>query len=59
MKKELKKDIYETVSTLRNLVERMKVMIEEGIRQKTQPEKDNSAHETELETNRKATQRES
>ena len=34
MKKELNKNIYETVSTLRNLVNRMKVMLEEEVRQK-------------------------
>ena len=34
MKKELKKNIYETVSTLRNLVNSMQVMLEEEIRQK-------------------------
>jgi len=31
MKKELKKNIYETVSTLQNLVNRMQVMLAEGI----------------------------
>ena len=36
MKKELKNNIYETVSTLRNLVNRMQAMLEEEIRQKTQ-----------------------
>ena len=34
MKKELKKNIYETVSTLRNIFNKMKVMLEEGMRQK-------------------------
>jgi hypothetical protein len=29
MKKELKKNIYETVSTLRNIFNKMKVMLEE------------------------------
>ena len=34
MKKELKKNIYETVSTLRIIVNRMQVILEEWIRQK-------------------------
>ena len=34
MKKELKKNIYETVSTLQNLVNSTQVMLEEEIRQK-------------------------
>jgi len=33
MKKQLKKKIYKTVSTLRNLVNRMQIMLEEEIRQ--------------------------
>jgi len=49
MKKELNKNIYETVSTLRNLVNRMKVMLEEEVRQKTQTEKENCALKTKLE----------
>jgi len=53
MKKELKKNIYETVSTLRNLVNRMQIMLEEEIRQKTQTEKENSALKTELEASRR------
>ena len=38
MKKELKKNIYETVSTLKNLFIKMKAMLEEGTRQGTQME---------------------
>jgi len=34
MYKELQKNIYETVSTLTNLVNRMQIMLEEGVRQK-------------------------
>jgi len=34
MRKELKNNIYETVSTFRNLFNSMKVMLEEEIRQK-------------------------
>ena len=39
MKKELKKTIYETVITLRNLFIKMKVMLEEGTKQKHQTDK--------------------
>jgi len=53
MKKELKKNICETVSTLRNLVNSMQVMLEVEIRQKTQTEKENSALKTELEASRR------
>jgi len=38
MRKELKKNIYETVSTLKNLFIKMKAMLEEGTRQGTQME---------------------
>ena len=38
MKKELKKNIYETVSTLKNLFIKMKAMLEEGTRQENQME---------------------
>jgi hypothetical protein len=54
LKKELKKDIYETVSTLRNIYNKMKVMLEEETRQKTQTEKENSAIKTELEPCKRA-----
>ena len=56
MEKELIKNIYETVSTLRNLVNRMQVMLE-GIRQKTQTERENSALKTELEASRRENKR--
>ena len=39
MKKELNKTIYETVSTLRNLFIKMKVILEEGTKQKHQADK--------------------
>jgi hypothetical protein len=38
-KKELMKNIYNTVSTLRNMFNKMKVMLEDEMRQKTQTEK--------------------
>jgi len=56
MKKELKNNIYGTVSTLRNLVNRMQVMLEEEIK-KTQTEKENSALKTELEASRRENKR--
>jgi hypothetical protein len=37
--KELKRNMYDTVSTLRNMFNKMKVMLEDEIRQKTQTEK--------------------
>ena len=46
MRKELKKNIYETVSTLRNLVIKMKVMLEEGTRQKSRIKKEINAINT-------------
>jgi hypothetical protein len=54
MRKELKKNIYETVSTLRNLFNKMKLTIEEGTRQKSQTEKEIKALKTELEASRRA-----
>jgi len=54
MKKELKKNIYETVSTLRNLFIKMKAMLEEGTRQKTQTEKEIKAMRTQLEASTRA-----
>ena len=59
MKKELKKNIYKTVSTLRNLVNSMQVMLEEEIRQKTQTEKESSVLKTELEASRRDNKMES
>ena len=53
MKKELKKNIYKKLSTLRNLVNSMQVLLEEEIRQRTQTEKENSALKTELEASRR------
>jgi len=44
MRKELKKNIYETVSTLRNLFIKMKVMLEEGTRQKKPNEKTDQSY---------------
>ena len=48
MKKELRKTIYETLSTLRNLFIKMKVTLEEGTKQKHQTDKENNAMNTEL-----------
>jgi len=44
MKRELKKTIYATVSTLRNLFIKIKVMLEEGTKQKHQTDR-NQHHE--------------
>jgi tRNA threonylcarbamoyladenosine modification (KEOPS) complex Pcc1 subunit len=54
MKKEFKTNIYETVSTLRNMFNKMKVMLEEEMRQETQTEKENSAIKAELEACKRA-----
>ena len=54
MRKELKKNFYETVSTLRNLFIEMKGMLEEGTRQKRQMEKEINGIKTELEACRRA-----
>jgi len=53
MKKELKKAIYKTVSTLRNLFIKMKVMLEEGTKQKHQTDKEINAMKTELDACKK------
>jgi len=42
MKKELKKTIYEHVSTLRNLFVKMKEKLEEGMRLKEQMDNENN-----------------
>ena len=54
MRKELKKNIYERVSTLRNLFIKMKVILEEETGQKSQTEKEINAIKTELEACRRA-----
>jgi len=48
MKKELKKTIYESVSRLRNLFIKIKVMLVEGRKQKHQTDKKINAMKTEL-----------
>ena len=53
MKKELKKTIYENVSTLRNLFVKMKEKLEEGTRLKDQMDNENKALKTELDACRK------
>jgi len=52
MKKELKKNIYETVSTLRNLFIKMKVMLEEE-QDKSHTAKEINGIKTELEACRR------
>ena len=54
MRKELKKIIYKAVSTLRNVFIKMKVMLEEGTKQKNQTEKEINATKIELEACRRA-----
>jgi predicted nuclease with TOPRIM domain len=53
MKKELKKKIYQNVSTLKNLYLKMKEKLEEGMRLKEQMDNENNALKTELDVCRK------
>jgi len=53
MNKELKKNIYETVSTLRNQFIKMKVMLDEETKQKNQTEKEINGMKTELDACRR------
>jgi len=53
MKKELKKTIYENVSTLRNLFVKMKEKLGEGMRLKEQMDNKNNTLKTELDVRRR------
>ena len=53
MRKKLKKNIYETVITLRNLFIKMTAMLEQGTRQKIRTEKEINAIKRELEVCRR------
>jgi len=54
MKKELKKTIYETVSTLRNVFVKLKVMLEEETRQKNQKDRKINVMKIELDARSRA-----
>jgi hypothetical protein len=55
MRKELKRTIFETVSTLRNIFNKMKGMIDEKTRQNKQMEKEINTVKTELDSCRSVT----
>jgi uncharacterized coiled-coil DUF342 family protein len=55
MRKELKRTIFETVSTLRNLFNKMKGMIDEKTRRNKQMEKEINTVKTELDSCRSVT----